>query len=211
MQPLLMPRAQNGSVSLLNNPQAWWLQILVRLRPDIPEARAQAELDATLRHAAMPVLTQTADVGQFHLKMENGDRGLDYLRGQYEAPSYLLLGLAGLILLLACVNLANLLLARSTSRQREMSTRIALGASAQSILRQVLTESLLLSCLGGGVGLLLGYLVRNAIPNLLERTPGQDPVHVNFDWTVVLFTMGISLAAGCCSVWRQRGRLRGRR
>ena len=196
MQPLLMPRAQNGSVSLLNNPQAWWLQILIRLRPDIPEARAQAELDATLRHAAMPILTQTADVGQFHLKMENGDRGLDYLRGQYEAPSYLLLGLAGLILLLACVNLANLLLARSTSRQREMSTRIALGASAQSILRQVLTESLLLSCLGGGVGLLLGYMVRNAIPNLLERTPGQDPVHVNFDWTVVLFTMGISLAAG---------------
>ena len=108
MQPLLMPRAQNSSVSLLNNPQSWWLQILVRLRPDVPEARAQAELDATLRHAAMPVLTQTADAAQFHLKMENGDRGLDYLRGQYEAPSYLLLGLAGLILLLACVNLANL-------------------------------------------------------------------------------------------------------
>jgi len=196
MQPLLMPRAQNSSISLLNNPQSWWLQILVRLRPDVPEARAQAELDATLRHAAMPVLTQTADAAQFHLKMENGDRGLDYLRGQYEAPSYLLLGLAGLILLLACVNLANLLLARSTSRQREMSTRIALGASPQSILRQVLTESLLLSWLGGGVGLLLGYLVRNAIPNLLERAPGLERVQVNFDWTVVLFTMGISLAAG---------------
>jgi predicted permease len=196
MQPLLMPRAQNSSVSLLNNPQSWWLQILVRLRRDVPEARAQTELDATLRHVAIPVLTQTADVAQFHLKMENGDRGLDYLRGQYEAPSYLLLGLAGLILLLACLNLANLLLARATSRQREMSTRVALGASPQSILRQVLTESLLLSCLGGGVGLLLGYMVRNAVPNLLERAPGQDPVHVNFDWTVVLFTMGISVAAG---------------
>src|SRR6185437_2238857 len=196
MQPLLMPRAQNGSVSLLNNPQSWWLQILVRLRPDVPEARAQSELDATLRHAAMPVLSQTADTKQFHLKMEEGDRGLDYLRGTYAAPSYLLLALAGLILLLACVNLANLLLARSTSRQREMSTRIALGASPQSILRQVLTESVLLSSLGGGVGLLFGYLVRNAIPNLLERAPGLDQVHVNFDWTVVMFTMGISLAAG---------------
>ena len=83
MQPLLMPRPQNGSVSLLNNPQAWWLQILIGLQPDVPEALAQAELDATLRHAAMPVLTQTADVGQFHLKMENGDRELDLCRGRY--------------------------------------------------------------------------------------------------------------------------------
>jgi predicted permease len=196
MQPLLMPRAQNSTVSLLNNPQSWWLQILVRLRPDVSEARAQAELDVTLRHAAMPVLSQTADTGQFHLKMENGDRGLDYLRGQYAAPSYLLLGLAGFILLLACVNLANLLLARSTSRQREMSTRIALGASPQSILRQVLTESLLLSSLGGGMGLLLGYFVRNAIPSLLEGAQGVDQVHVDFDWMVVLFTVGISVAAG---------------
>lgn len=196
MQPLLLPRPQNSSISLLNNPQSWWLQILVRLRPDVPEARAQAELDATLRHAAMPVLSRTAGTDQFHLKMENGDRGLDYLRGQYEAPSYLLLALAGLILLLACVNLANLLLARSTSRQREMSTRIALGASPQSIRRQVLTESLLLSCLGGGVGLLFGYLIRNAIPKLLEGSQGLGEVQVDFDWRVVLFTMGISLAAG---------------
>lgn len=167
MQPLLMPRPQNGSVSLLDNPQSWWLQILVRLQPNVSEARAQAELDVTLRHAALPVLSRTTDTGQFHLKMENGDRGLDYLRSEYARPSYLLLALAGLILLLACVNLANLLLARSTSRQREMSTRIALGASPQSILRQVLTESLLLSSLGGGIGLLLGYFVRNAIPSLL--------------------------------------------
>lgn len=196
MQPLLMPRAQNSSVSLLDNPQSWWLQILVRLRPDVPEARAQSELDATLRHAAMPVLSRTTDVEQFHLKMEGGDRGLDYLRGEYEGPSYLLLALAGLILLLACVNLANLLLARSTSRQREMSTRIALGASRQGILRQVLIESLLLSSLGGGVGLLFGYFVRNLIPSLFDSAPGLDQVHVDFDWTVVLFTMGISLAAG---------------
>ncbi|MES2219770.1 MAG: ABC transporter permease [Acidobacteriota bacterium] len=196
MQPLLMPRAQNGSVSLLDNPQSWWLQILVRLRPDVSEARAQSELDATLRNAAMPALSQSAERDQFHLKMEEGDRGLDYLRIIYAAPSYLLLALAGLILLLACVNLANLLLARSTSRQREMSTRIALGASPKSILRQVLTESVLLSSLGGAVGLLFGYLVRNAIPNLLENAQGGDRVHVGFNWTVVLFTLGISLAAG---------------
>ena len=93
-----------------------------------------------------------------------------------------------------------------------MSTRSALGASAQSILRQVLTESLLLSCLGGGVGLLLGYMVRNAIKKVLKRRPGQDPVHVNFDWTVVLFTIGNFFGGGTdVGLARRRGRLRGRR
>jgi predicted permease len=136
MQPLILPRPQNGSVSLLDNPQSWWVQILARLRPDIPERRAESELDAILRQTAMPVLKQTGDLDRFHLQFEPGDRGLDYLRGEYARPSYVLLALAGLVLLLACLNLANLLLARSTARQRELSTRMALGASRGSIVRQ---------------------------------------------------------------------------
>ena len=196
MQPLILPRAQNGSVSLLANPQSWWVQVLARLRPDVSEPRAQAELDATLRQTAMPVLKSTGDLDRFHLQFAPGDRGLDYLRGVYARPSYVLLALAGLVLLLACLNLANLLLARSATRQRELSTRMALGASRGSIARQMLTESVLLSSFGGTAGLLLGYLGRNLVPRLLTNSPQLDPTQVQFDWRVLLFTLGISLTTG---------------
>ena len=196
MQPLILPKAQNGSVSLLDNPQSWWLQVLARLRPHVPEVRAVAELDAVLRQTAMPVLKPTDDLDRFHLQFEPGDRGLDFLRGQYAQPSYVLLALAGLILLLACLNLANLLLARTTARQRELSTRMALGAGRGSIIRQMLTESLLLSGFGGTAGLLLGYLGRNIVPRLLTSSSSLVVAQVQFDWRVLLFTLGISIATG---------------
>jgi predicted permease len=196
LQPLVVPRAQNSSVSLLNNPQSWWVQVLVRLRRDVPEPRVQAELDAILRQVAMPVLAHTSDIDRFHLRLEPGSRGVDSLRGAYSRPSYVLAGLAGLILLLACVNLANLLMARSASRRREMTTRFALGASRAGIIRQILTESILLSALGGIAGLLLGYLLRNAIPKLLEGASHPVIASVAFDWRVLLFTLALSLATG---------------
>jgi cell division protein FtsX len=121
---------------------------------------------------------------------------LDYLRGKYTRPSYVLVALAGLVLLLACLNLANLLLARSATRERELSTRMALGASRGNIARQMLTESLLLSSFGGTAGLLLGYLGRNIVPRLLTNSPQSELAQVQFDWRVLLFTLGISLATG---------------
>lgn len=196
MQPLVAPRAQNSSVSLLNNPQSWWVQVLVRLRADVPEPRVQAEFDAILRQVARPILIHPSDIDRFHLRLEAGSRGVDSLRGAYSRPSYVLLGLAGLILLLACVNLANLLMARSASRRREMTTRFALGASRAGIIRQILTESILLSALGGIAGLLLGYLLRNAIPKLLEGASRPVIRSVDFDWRVLIFTLALSLATG---------------
>jgi predicted permease len=196
MQPILLPKPQHGSVSLLDNPQSWWVQIVARLRPDVSEERAQAELDAALRQATMPVLTRTSDLNRFHVVLEPGNRGLDYLRGQYAQTSYVLLALAGFVLLLACLNLANLLLARSAARQRELSTRMALGANRWSIVRQMLTESLLLASFGGAAGLLLGYLGRNVVPRLLMRSPQPELVQTQFDGRVVLFTMVITMMTG---------------
>ena len=199
MQPLLVPREQligSGSASLLNNPQSWWVLILARLRSDVPEARAQAALDLVLRQKAMADLPRAKGMDLFHLRLEPGDRGLDYLQGKFAKSLYVLSALAALVLLLACVNLANLLLARAATRQREMSTRLALGARRIHILRQVLTESLLLSTIGGVAGLVLGYLGRNVIPRLLA--PPSQPVmaQVDFDWRVLAFTAALSLATG---------------
>ncbi len=196
MQPLLIPRAQMSTTSLLNNPQSWWVQILMRLRPDVPEARAQAALDVVLRQTAMATLPPAPGLDQLHLQFEPGDRGLDYLRGQYLQPSSVLLALAGLVLLLACVNLANLLLARAAARQREMSTRLALGAGRGRILRQMLTESLLLSGLGGAEGVLLGFMGRNLLPRLMDPSWRPASVQVDFDWRVAGFATAISLATG---------------
>jgi predicted permease len=196
MQPQLVPRAQGGTTSLLGNPQSWWVQILARMRNGVPDARAEAELDAAMRQTAMPALDATKDLSGFHLKMEPGARGLDYLHGTYAEQSYVLMALAGLVLVLACVNLANLLLARAAARQREMSTRFALGAGRMRILRQVLTESLLLSGMGGALGLGIGYLGRGVIPRLLARDENATLLQVEFDWRVMAFTAAAALATG---------------
>jgi predicted permease len=199
MQPLLFPREQltaSGSPSLLNNPQSWWVLILARLGPGVPESRAQSALDLVLRQKAMDDLPRAKGMDQFHLRLEPGDRGLDYLKSEFAKSLYVLFALAGLVLLLACVNLANLLLARAATRQREMSTRLALGARRMHIMRQVLTESLLLSAMGGVAGLLLGYLGRNVIPRLLASPSQPAMMQVDFDWGVLAFTAGLSLATG---------------
>ncbi|MBW8747185.1 MAG: ABC transporter permease [Acidobacteria bacterium] len=196
MQPLLLPRPQNSSTSLLNNPQSWWLLVMARLRPDVPEIRAQARLDAILRQAAAAGMPDGKAPAQFHLQFQPGDRGLDYLKDAFAKPSYMLLSLSGLVLLLACVNLANLLLARVAAREREVSTRLALGAGRAHIVRQMLTESLLLSSLGGAAGLLVGYLGRNLIPHLLAKSWSPERIQLDFDGRVIAFTVGVSLATG---------------
>jgi predicted permease len=196
MQPLIAPRAQRGTVSLLDNPQSWWVQIIARLRPGVSESQAQAQLDVALRQAAQPAATYAGSLETFHLQFQSGIRGQDNLQGELAKPSWILLALSGLVLLLACVNLANLLLARATSRQREMSTRLALGARRSHILRQMLTESLLLSALGGAAGLALGYLGRNAIPSMIADPAQAAAIHASFDWQVLAFTAAISLATG---------------
>jgi len=197
MQPFLIPRAQviaSGNSSLLGNPQSWWVSVIARLRPDAPEAKAQAVLDAVLRHATLTTLSTVKDFDRFHLKLETGNRGQDYLQAQAN-QSYLLLTLAGLILLLACVNLANLLLARATARQREIGTRLALGAGRARIVRQLLTESLMLSILGGALGLVLSFSGRHLIPLLFENTGQLGALRPEFDWLTLAFTMAVSLAA----------------
>jgi predicted permease len=106
------------------------------------------------------------------------------------------MALAGLVLLLACTNLANLLLARAGARKRETSTRLALGASRGRILRQMMTESLLLSLMGGACGLLLAWMMRNAIPRLMSDSWAPPAFSAKFSWPIFAFAVTLSILTG---------------
>ena len=147
------------------------------------------------RYAQLPAIKQGETLP--HIVVEDGSRGLNDIGHQYARPIYVLLAMVCAVLLMACANMASLMLARASARQREMSVRLALGAARWRILRQVLTESLMLSLMGGIFGLVLGYLCRTtiaapALPNPWDYSGMQVP----FNWKVFAFTATITIATG---------------
>jgi predicted permease len=193
MQPIAAPKF--GS-SLLTDTNLWWVMMMGRIKSGVSTEAAQSKLDADLNGAVRATLTVGKDEEIPRLILENGSRGQNEAGGQFAKPIYVLMSLAGFVLLLACANLANLLLARASSRQREMSVRLALGAGRARILRQMLTESLLLSGAGGALGLFLGYVGRNAIPHLLSSSWEPASVNGKFDWVIFGFTAAVSIFTG---------------
>jgi predicted permease len=193
MQPVIFPK-ETGP--LLSDADTWWVQIMGRLQPGISVKEAHASLAVSLNQAVRSTMTVPAGRSVPPLFLLPGGRGWNYAAQELEHPMPVLLALAGLALLLACVNVANLLLGRSSSRNREISVRLALGASKGRVVRQMLTESLCLSALGGFVGLLLGYLGRNILPFLLSSPWGPAALSIRFDWRVFAFTLVISVLTG---------------
>jgi len=194
MQPLVQPRSDGGS--WLASPEQWWVSIMGRAQPGVSDAAAQATLDSELSaivRATMPVRTGD-DVPKMRLR--DGSRGLFEQQRFFARPMAVLMTLVGFVLLLACANVANLMLARGAKRQREMSVRLALGAGRARILRQMLIESLLLAALGGAFGLLTGYTGRNIIPKLTETAWDGNSIHIHFDWRVFAFTASVTLLTG---------------
>jgi len=193
MQPLIAPHID--SVSLLTGTR-WWVNVMGRVRPGVSDLAAQTALDgqlAAIVRATMPV-RPTDDLPRMDLR--DGSRGLFETQATFAKPMTVLMTLVGFVLLLACANIANLMLARGAQRQREMSVRLALGAGRARILRQMLVESLLLAALGGAGGLFAGYLGRNIVPSMTENAWERTDFHVHFDWRVFAFTAGITLVTG---------------
>jgi len=197
MQPQVSPSPFNAArnPSLLTNTEHWWVLVMARAKAGMPDRTAAAELSVTLDaavRATMPVNGKTIP----RLLLKDGSRGQNPSAEEMAKPLTVLMGLAGFVLLLACANLANLLLARASARQREMSVRMAMGAGRWRVVRQMLTESLMLSLLGGAAGLTLAYAVRNGIPRLLSNAWLPPAFSARFDWRILGFAIGISVLTG---------------
>jgi predicted permease len=194
MQPIIDPK--RGSVSMLEDQNKWWVNAMGRLKPGVTQQQAQAVMNSQLAAAVRATVAMNAGDTVPQLVLVDGSRGLHFTDRTFKKPVYVLLTFTGFVLLLACANIANLMLARGAQRQREMSVRLALGAGRARILRQLLTESLLLAALGGTGGLVLGYLSRNALPALFSNPWENTQLAVPFDWTVFAFTAAITILTG---------------
>jgi predicted permease len=193
MQPTLIP---DRTGSLLQDPNQWWMSIMGRTRSGVSDEAVRSAFAVWLDQDIRATVAVPKDASMPDFVIESGSQGLAETTHNLAAPIYVLSALTGFVLLLACANLANLLLARSAARQREMSVRLALGASRSRVLRQVLTESLLLSSLGGIAGFALGYLGRNIIPHLLSTAWRPAPLNARFDLRIFAFTATVSILTG---------------
>jgi len=197
--PLCTEPVINGEGSQLKSRIGWWLAAIGRLKSGWSVERAAAQLRAIspgIFQAALPTEFNASNAKpflQYKLGASPAGSGISDLRRQFEDPLWLLLALAGLVLLIASANLANLLLARASAREKEMGMRMAMGASRARLMRQLLAESLLLAAIGAAFGALLGRNVSQVLVASLS-TP-HDPlfVDIGMDWRVFGFTTALAV------------------
>ncbi|MBV9744097.1 MAG: ABC transporter permease [Acidobacteriia bacterium] len=205
---------KDGSeLAILDERNGWSLPMMGRLRKGVADSQVRSALDALFQAEVDanpgPLASMLKEPAKRpRLLVQSGARGLDYLTGQYDRLLEAALALAGLVLLIACANVANLLLAQSAVRQREISLRLALGARRGRIARQLLTEGMLLAAMAGVAGVILGYGTRNAIPALL-RTPWRpSPFDTALDPKVLAISIAITFLTGVlfslAPMWQSR-------
>jgi predicted permease len=176
-----------------NGYHSWWLRVAARLKPGASIAQANALMDSI----APPILKETVPDPNFsfgnvkrdgiHFVAEPGSAGFSYLRTRFREPLLLTFALCAAVLLLACINLASLLLARAAMRQREIATRLAIGATRRRLIQQLLVDSLLLALLGTAAGLAVAPLVSRGLVAMLVRSDSDLYLDASIDWRVFLF------------------------
>ena len=185
----------------------WWLNVMGRLAPGATADQARESLNGSFQAAALQVMppprrpdqpAQLEPKDYPRLVTEPGSRGMSDTRRDYAPTIYALFIVVLVVLLIACANLANLLLGRGVVRGPEISVRLAMGAGRWRVVRQLLTESLLLSAIGGAVGVLFAFWAKHLLMSLTDRDTGLLPagVDLRLNWRVLLFTFGLSMITG---------------
>lgn len=179
-----------------------WLQVMARLAPGMTRAQAEAGINVAFQQvlqgwaAAATTEKQRRKILEQQIQLRVGNRGASDLRDQFQDPLLLLMAMVGLVLLIACANIANLMLARATGRQREIGLRLALGAGRGRLIRQLMTESILIAAMGGMLGALLANWGTDLLVRLVAGGGFDIALEVHRDIRIFLFTGAIALLTG---------------
>jgi putative ABC transport system permease protein len=199
--PLCSETTANGDQPYSEQATTWWLAVIGRLKPGWTVERAAVQLNTVAPEIFAATLPAEAEYDaaarekylKFTFRVSPAGTGVSELRASYAAPLFVLLAISGLVLLIACANLANLMLARASAREREMALRVTLGASRARLVQQMLVESLLLAAIGAAGGAALAQVLGKLLIGFISSEDNPIFLPLAADWRVLLFTTALGV------------------